>query len=130
MTSVPIYAQSVIADELVTETILSGEDELMPMGASDCPDEDEPTYVPGIGWTGSPSWSNAITVVQSGGHIQGWGSNSETYLSAPHARLLILAAGLELYKDGNVEKDDYDHDYPHIHYWAKNTRHNSIRVSE
>ena len=109
----------------IEENIVVAEDttpELMPMKAQACS-----TYVPGIGWTGSQAWNNAIARVQEGGHIQGWGS-AGLYLSESNARMLIGSAGLVVY--GGVERDDYDHPYPHIHYWAKNSRHNSIRVLE
>ena len=36
MTSVPIYAQSVVAGDIVADTIIGGEDELMPMAANGC----------------------------------------------------------------------------------------------
>ena len=96
--------------------------ELAPARTKNCP-----TYIPGIGWTGLQDWNNAIARVQAGGHIEGWGG-SGTFLSESHDRMLISAAGLDVY--GGVERDDCDHKYLHIHYWAKNSRHNSIRLSE
>jgi len=45
-------------DTVVTEETTQ---ELVPVMASECP-----TYVPGIGWTGSQDWNNAIARVQAG----------------------------------------------------------------
>ena len=113
----------VTATDVVVETsviVSESSEELSPMMANECP-----TYIPGIGWTGTQDWYNAIATVQAGGHIQGWGS-SGVYLSESNAKMLITAAGFTVC--GEVERDDDEHPYPHIHYWRNNSRHNSIRV--
>jgi hypothetical protein len=43
MANVPLYAVAIIPDGIIEEN-LDGEDELMPMGASDCPDGDQYGY--------------------------------------------------------------------------------------
>ena len=95
--------------------------ELTPVMVARC----TPTYVPGIGYTGTPEWYSAIELVQAGGHIQGWGSNN-IFLSEANAKLLISAAGFQVY--GEVESHDNCHNYPHIHYIVNGSRHNTIRL--
>ncbi len=117
-----VVAQTTDDSEIFIENLESqnAKNELQPMVTSNCP-----TYIPGIGYTGSQAWYSAIAVVQAGGHIQGWGS-SGVYLAEAHARMLISAAGYQVY--GGVEQDDDCHNYPHIHYWRNGSRHNSIRL--
>lgn len=77
---------------------------------------------------GSAAWNSAIAIVQGGGHIQGWGSNN-LYLSEANARMLLGAAGCAVY--GGVEAGHNNcHNYPHLHYWANGTRHNTIRLGQ
>lgn len=113
--------ENTIFDENIISVETNDKEELQPLAARSCP-----VYVPGIGYTGSAAWNSAIATVQAGGNVQGWGSNN-LYLSEANARMLLNAAGCQVY--GDVEQAHANcHNYPHLHYWANGTRHNTIRL--